>query len=85
MSERRNRSDRQNLRKHSVIIAGHATSVSLEAPFWAALKRIAKSKGKSLNALITKIDATSSGNLSSALRVYVLTWMEQRSSDWKID
>ena len=81
MSKRPDRSDPQNLRKHSVIIAGHATSVSLEAPFWAALKRIAKSEGKSLNALITKIDATSSGNLSSALRVYVLTWLEQRPSD----
>ena len=60
------------LRKHSVLIAGHATSISIEDVFWQELTRIAESQNKSLNALITEIDATRPGNLSSALRVFVL-------------
>lgn len=69
------------IRKRSVLIAGHATSVSLEEAFWEALKEITEAKGLSLNALITEIDAERSGdtqgklsgaNLSSAIRVYVL-------------
>lgn len=64
------------LRKHSVTIAGHRTSVSLEAAYWDALNRIAGIRGLSLNRLIAEIDAARSGNLSSAIRVYVL---EQRA------
>lgn len=58
--------------KHSVRIAGHATSVSLEAPFWAALRDIAARRGVSLNALLAEIDAGRGGNLSSAIRIFVL-------------
>lgn len=58
--------------KHSVNIAGHRTSISLEAPFWAALREIADADGTSIAAIITEIDANRRGNLSSALRVYVL-------------
>lgn len=58
--------------KRSVTIAGHATSVSLEQPFWDALQTIAKKQGVSLNALITRIDEQRSTNLSSAIRLYVL-------------
>lgn len=58
--------------KRSVLIAGHRTSVSLEPEFWDALKRIAASAGRSINALITEIDRDRTTNLSSALRVYVL-------------
>ena len=58
--------------KRSVMIAGHATSVSLEQPFWDELQKIAKAEEKSLNALITEIDDIKDGNLSSALRLYVL-------------
>jgi len=64
------------IRKRSVLIAGHATSVSLEEAFWKALKEITEAKGLSLNALITEIDAARAddtpANLSSAIRVYVL-------------
>ncbi len=65
------------IRKRSVRIAGHATSISLEAAFWEALKRIADDRGCSINRLITDIDLTratdgSAGNLSSAIRVFVL-------------
>ena len=66
------------MRKHSVVIAGHGTSVSLEAPFWDALKDIAKARGLSLNRLITEIDENRGENLSSAIRVYVLAWISSR-------
>jgi len=58
--------------KHSVNIAGHATSVSIEKPFWEAFKTLANAQNKSINALITEIDEARSVNLSSAIRLYVL-------------
>ncbi len=59
--------------KRSVTINGHATSISLEAPFWQELKRMADEAGLSVAALIARIDAgRKSGNLSSALRLAVL-------------
>ena len=61
------------MKKRSVKIAGHLTSVSLEEPFWAALKEIAEARGATLSALIAEIDAgRGKANLSSALRVYAL-------------
>ena len=58
--------------KRSVRIAGHATSVSLEAAFWAALQEIAATRRLSVNALLATIDAERRGNLSSAIRLFVL-------------
>jgi predicted DNA-binding ribbon-helix-helix protein len=58
--------------KRSVRIAGHPTSVSIEAPFWQALGAIAARRGQSLNALVAAIDRERSGNLSSAIRLFVL-------------
>jgi predicted DNA-binding ribbon-helix-helix protein len=59
--------------KRSVSIAGHRTSVSLEEPFWEALRSIADSRGVSVQALIGRIDAgRGEQNLSSAIRVFVL-------------
>ena len=63
--------------KRSITIAGHRTSVSLEAPFWDELQRIANRRQVSLAALVAQIDAErlnspDPANLSSALRVYVL-------------
>ena len=60
------------VRKRSVMLAGHHTSVSLEDAFWQALKQIADARGRSINRLITEIDARRRGNLSSAIRVFVL-------------
>lgn len=62
------------LAKRSVTIAGHRTSVSLERPFWDALRDIAAERGVSLNALVEEVDRGRKGNLSSALRVLVLEW-----------
>ena len=58
--------------KRSVRIAGHATSVSLESAFWAALQQIARRRRMSLAALLAAIDAERTGNLSSAIRLFVL-------------
>jgi len=60
------------LKKHSVVIAGHATSLTLEPLFWQQLQLIAQQRGLSINQLITEIDDGRRGNLSSTLRVYVL-------------
>lgn len=65
-----------SIQKRSVIIASHRTSVSLEPEFWAALKEIAQRRDKSINELVTEIDGQRRGNLSSALRVYVLTFLQ---------
>ncbi len=60
------------LRKRSVTIAGHRTSLSLEEAFWQALKDQARTEGLSAAALIERIDRERTTNLSSALRVYLL-------------
>jgi predicted DNA-binding ribbon-helix-helix protein len=66
------------LRKRSVTIAGHRTSVSLEPAFWTELKEIAAGRGLSLAALIEEIDRGRTGNLSSAARLFVLAALKQR-------
>lgn len=58
--------------KRSVRIARHATSISLEAAFWQGLCDIAAARNVSLNTLVASIDAGRSGNLSSAIRLFVL-------------
>jgi predicted DNA-binding ribbon-helix-helix protein len=60
------------IRKRSVLVAGHQTSISLESTFWSALKDIARARETSINALVTEVDRDRDGNLSSALRVFVL-------------
>ena len=67
--------------KRSVTIAGHETSVSLEPPFWEALKAAAEAERLPLNALIARIDAerievAGPSNLASAIRV----WLFARAS-----
>jgi len=61
------------MQKHSVLLDGHQTSVSLENAFWQRLKDIAKKQDVSLNSLVTSVDHARTTNLSSALRVFVLT------------
>ena len=66
--------------KRSVRIAGHATSISLEAAFWQGLCDIATARGISVNALVAVIDAERDGNLSSAIRLFVL--QSARDGEW---
>lgn len=63
---------RTTVQKRSVKVSGHVTSVSLEGSFWEALQEIAAKKGLSANGLIEQIDRDRSGNLSSAIREFVL-------------
>lgn len=64
--------DDQALRKRSVTVAGHRTSISLEEAFWLELNRVAAARGQSVSALVSWIDRQRRGNLSSAIRVFVL-------------
>ena len=69
------------MQKRSVTIDGHRTSVSLEDAFWTELVSIAAQRGLSLNALVAQIDHArdAPGNLSSALRLYVLDDLRRRT------
>jgi predicted DNA-binding ribbon-helix-helix protein len=62
------------MKKRSVTIAGHQTSITLEEEFWQELKSAAVLRKQSLNELVTEIDRTRDlkTNLSSALRLFIL-------------
>jgi len=63
-----------DLSKHSLVIAGHRTSISLERAFWEALQAIARERQMPIAALVASVDAErGKANLSSALRVFVLS------------
>jgi predicted DNA-binding ribbon-helix-helix protein len=61
--------------KRSIVIAGHKTSVSLEDAFWTGLKEIAAKRDLTLSDLVATIDQDRQhGNLSSAIRLFVLDY-----------
>ena len=60
------------MRKHSVELSGHRTSIALEEEFWIELKNIAKQKNTSVRQLLIQIDDAHQGNLSSAVRLFIL-------------
>jgi predicted DNA-binding ribbon-helix-helix protein len=65
--------------KRSIVIAGHKTSVSLEDAFWTGLKEIAGGRDMTLSDLVSSIDTDRrQGNLSSAIRLFVLDYYRQR-------
>ena len=77
------------MRKRSITIHGHQTSISLEDEFWQELAALAKGRNLSLNALVTEVDKARHGaregardgaNLSSTLRVYVLKQTKRKIS-----
>jgi predicted DNA-binding ribbon-helix-helix protein len=62
--------------KRSIVVAGHKTSVSLEDAFWNGLKEIASRRQVNLSNLVASIDSQRQhGNLSSALRLFVLEFI----------
>lgn len=70
------------MRKRSLSIAGHRTSIALEPAFWDALTDIAAARNLSIPALIEQIDANrDSTNLSSAIRVAILNHYRQQVAD----
>ena len=60
------------IEKHSLLVAGHRTSISLERAFWRALVSAAQEDAVSVTALVSRIDAARDGNLSGAIRVFLL-------------
>lgn len=67
------------VRKRSVRLAGHRTSVSVEEPFWTELAAIARTRGLSIDRLIADIDRERAGNLSSAIRLFVLATLKEQA------
>ena len=66
------------LKKRSVMIAGHRTSVALEAEFWTVLEREAAAGKISLAALVARIDRDRGGRaLASALRLAALAAVQR--------
>jgi len=82
------------VKKRSVTLNGHRTSLLLEPIFWDALETIARQTDQSLAGLIQDVDAartldalddpgtdhvSSMPNLASALRIHVVKWLQSRS------
>ena len=67
------------LHRRTVTVSGHRTSVALEPVFWDEVTAIARERRTSLSALISEIDALRVGNLSSAIRVYVVNKLRDSS------
>jgi predicted DNA-binding ribbon-helix-helix protein len=67
--------------KRSIVLSGHKTSVSLEDAFWRGLKDIATTRWTTLSDLVGSVDAgRQRGNLSSALRLFVLNHYQARAA-----
>ena len=70
--------------KRSVVIGGHKTSVSLEEPFWAAIREIAGAQEVTVSNLLRQIDLDRrNSNLSSAIRVFVLQSLQSQANSEK--
>jgi predicted DNA-binding ribbon-helix-helix protein len=66
--------------KRSVVIGGHKTSVSLEDAFWRGLKEVAQGQNTTLSNMVTEIDRNRQpGNLSSAIRLFVLDYFRAQT------
>jgi predicted DNA-binding ribbon-helix-helix protein len=72
--------------KRSIVVAGHKTSVSLEDAFWKSLKEIAGRRDLTLSDLLAAIDSQRDhGNLSSAIRLFVLEFYRHQRSEQQAD
>jgi len=72
--------------KRSIVIAGHKTSVSLEDAFWKGLKEIASGRDMTLSDLVATIDSERRhGNLSSAIRLFVLDYYRAQATGQTAD
>ncbi len=69
-------------KKRSFSIKGHRTSLSLEEPFWNALRVVATEQNMPLATLVAKIDAERGNEdtgLSSAVRIFVLHHFQKQA------
>ena len=67
------------MKKHSITIEGHRTSISLEAEFWQLLKLIAAERQQTVAQLVRFVDRRRNGGLSSALRLFVLAQLSAKA------
>ena len=67
------------MKKHSITIEGHRTSISLETEFWQLLKLIAAERQQTVAQLVGFVDRRRSGGLSSALRLFVLAQLSAKA------
>ena len=72
--------------KRSIVIDGHKTSVSVEDAFWSSLKEIARRKHITLSNMVDEIDTgRQQGNLSSAIRLFVLDHVRTHKPEFSRD
>src|SRR5512137_481918 len=77
---RRGRIMKSPVVKRSIVVAGHKTSVSLEEAFWNGMKEISGLRNMTLSELVGEIDGNrQQGNLSSAIRLFVLEYFRSRA------
>ena len=70
--------------KRSIVVSGHKTSVSLEDAFWSGIKEIASGRNITLSDLVTAVvSERRQGNLSSAIRLFVLDFYRNQLADVK--
>ncbi len=69
--------------KHSFSLRGHQTSISLEQPFWDALKDAAEKEGKTPATIVAEVDeARGNSGLSGAVRMWILDYFRgQRAAE----
>ncbi|KAA8386624.1 ribbon-helix-helix domain-containing protein [Acetobacter tropicalis] len=69
-----------HLRKRSLILSGHDTSVALEQEFWQVLEEMAQATQQPLPALVAQVDSERlpPHSLASALRVHALNWLRKK-------
>ena len=66
--------------KRSIVVGGHKTSVSLEEAFWNGMKEISGQRSMTLSEMVGEIDSNrQQGNLSSAIRLFVLDYFKSRA------
>jgi len=66
--------------KRSIVVGGHKTSVSLEEAFWNGMKEISRQRSMALSEMVGEIDSNrQQGNLSSAIRLFVLDHFKSRA------
>lgn len=66
------------MRKRSLTIDGHRTSISLEDEFWDGLKHIATTRKTKVIDIVKEIDEKRSSGLSSAIRIFVLNYYKDQ-------
>ena len=74
------------VKKRSIVVGSHKTSISLEDVFWASLKEIARERATTVSEIIGALDASHGrGNLSSTIRVFVLEHYHNRVANRQRD